>query len=61
MKKNEQTREKKWWSKENAKPKKPNGKENEESGAKPKKPNGKEYAESGAKSKGKEHDVEKDR
>jgi hypothetical protein len=30
--------------KENAKPKKPNGKENEESSAKPKKPNGKENA-----------------
>ena len=43
------------------KPKKPNGKENEESGAKPKKPNGKENLESGAKSKGKERDVEKER
>jgi hypothetical protein len=50
-----------WWSKENAKPKKLNGKRNEESGAKPKKPNGKENAESGAKSKGKECDMEKER
>jgi hypothetical protein len=39
--------------KKSAKPKKPKGKENEESGAKPKKPNGKENVESGAKSKGK--------
>jgi hypothetical protein len=47
--------------KENAKPKKPNGKENVESGANPKNPNEKENAESGAKSKGKECDVEKER
>ena len=47
--------------KENAKLKKPNGKENEESGAKLKKPNGRENLESGAKSKGKEHDVEMER
>jgi hypothetical protein len=52
---------KNWWLKEIAKLKKPNGKENEESGTKPKKPNGKENSESGAKSKGKEHDVEKER
>ncbi len=52
---------KNWWSKGNAKPKEPNGKENEESGAKPQKPNGKENSESGAKSKGKEPDVEKER
>jgi hypothetical protein len=35
-------------------------KTNEESGVKPKKPNGKEDAESGAKSKGKERDVEQE-
>jgi hypothetical protein len=58
---NKQEIKKKRWSKENAKPKKPNGKENEESGAKLKKPNGKENAESVAKSKGKERDVEKER
>jgi hypothetical protein len=48
-------------SKENAKWKKPNGKENEKSGVRPKKPNGKENAESGPKSKGKECDMEKER
>ena len=58
---NEQEIKKKQWSKENAKSKKPNGKENEESGAKLKKPNGRENLESGAKSKGKEHDVEMER
>ncbi len=58
---NEQEIKKKQWSKENAKLKKPNGKENEESGAKPKNPNRKENVESGEKSKGKEHEVEKER